>query len=166
MRLKVSENLRTASLNLKPNGSYTRKGKRVTKVQCPLQQAEVESWRTSLASRTHFEILSLGLKSQVLGLGIESQVLSLGLEPYKSSKMSCPRLENSIVFWLVESKIIKLKNFLNSVIGVARICDGGGPKRKISCNMTSSETFKRGDFLWDKNVLEWKLINLEPWLVR
>ena len=36
----------------------------------------------------------------------------------------------------------------------------GGPNRKITCNMTSSETFKRGDFLWDKNILEWKLRNL------
>ena len=30
--------------------------------------AEVESSRTSLASRTHFEVLGLGLESQVLGL--------------------------------------------------------------------------------------------------
>ena len=47
---------------------------------------EVESSRTFLASRAHFE------------------VVGLGLEAYKSSKMYCSRLEDSIVFWLVENK--------------------------------------------------------------
>ena len=40
--------------------------------------AEVESLRTSLTSRTYFE---------VLGLGLEAQVLGLGLKPYKFSKI-------------------------------------------------------------------------------
>ena len=35
--------------------------------------SEVESSRTSLASRTHFEVLGLGLEDQVLGL--EAQIL-------------------------------------------------------------------------------------------
>ena len=44
------------------------------------KQAEVESSRTSLASRTHFE------------------VLGLGLEASSPQKLPCPRLENSTFF--------------------------------------------------------------------
>ena len=51
--------------------------------------AEVESSRTSLASRTHFE---------VLGLGLEGQVLGLGLEASSPRKLACPRLEDSSIF--------------------------------------------------------------------
>ena len=90
--------------------------------------SEVESLRTSFASRTslasrtssrtHFEVLGLGLD-------LEAQVLGLSLKPFKSSKMSCPRLEDSIVFWLVERKITNHKHYLNSGIGVARIFDWG-----------------------------------------
>ena len=50
---------------------------------------EVESSRTSLASRTHFE---------VLGLGLEGQVLGLGLETLSPQKLPCPRLEDSTIF--------------------------------------------------------------------
>ena len=59
---------------------------------------EVESSRTSLASRTssrtHFEVLGLGLglEGQVLGLG-------LGLEASSPRKLACPRLEDSTIFW-------------------------------------------------------------------
>ena len=59
---------------------------------------EVESSRTSLASRTHFEVF--GLKTQVLGLG---------LEPYKLSKMFCSRPEDSITFDWLKRKIPKQK---------------------------------------------------------
>ena len=58
---------------------------------------EVESSRTSLASRTssrtHFEVLGLGLglEGQVLGLG-------LGLEASSPRKSACPRLEDSTIF--------------------------------------------------------------------
>ena len=59
--------------------------------------AEVESSRTSLASRTssrtHFE---------VLGLGLEGQVLGLGLEASSPRKLACPRLEDSTIFWIVK----------------------------------------------------------------
>ena len=44
---------------------------------------EVES------SRTHFE---------VLGLGLEGQVLGLGLEASSPRKLACPRLEDSTIF--------------------------------------------------------------------
>ena len=44
---------------------------------------EVES------SRTHFE---------VLGLGLEGQVLGLGLEASSPLKLACPRLEDSTTF--------------------------------------------------------------------
>ena len=56
-------------------------------------KAEVESSRTSLASRTHFE---------VLGLGLEGQVLGLGLEASSPRKLACPRLEDSSIFWKVK----------------------------------------------------------------
>ena len=46
--------------------------------------SEVESSRTSLASRTQLEVL--------------------GLELCKSSKMPCLRLEDSTIFWLVERR--------------------------------------------------------------
>ena len=58
---------------------------------------EVESSRTSLASRTssrtHFQVLGLGL-------GLEGQVLDLGLGLEASSprKLPCPRLEDSTIF--------------------------------------------------------------------
>ena len=62
---------------------------------------EVESSRTSLASRTSsrtdFEVLGLGLglEGQVLGLG-------LGLEASSPRKLACPRLEDSTIFWKVK----------------------------------------------------------------
>ena len=55
----------------------------------------MESSRTSLASRTssrtHFEVLGLGLEGQVLGL-----------EASSPRKLSCPRLEDSTIFWNVK----------------------------------------------------------------
>ena len=60
-------------------------------------QTEVESSRTSLASmtssRTHFE---------VLGLGLEGQVLGLGLEASSPRNLASPRLEESTIFWIVK----------------------------------------------------------------
>ena len=53
----------------------------------------MESSRTSLASRTQFE---------VLGLGLEGQVLGLGLEASSPRKLACPRLEDSTIFWNVK----------------------------------------------------------------
>ena len=52
-----------------------------------LKKAEVESSRTSLASRTHFEVL-----------GLEGQVLGLGLEASSPRKLACPQLEDSTIF--------------------------------------------------------------------
>ena len=52
---------------------------------------EVESSRTLLTSRTHFEVL-----------GLEGQVLSLGLEASSPRKLACPRLEDSTIFWIVK----------------------------------------------------------------
>ena len=49
----------------------------------------MESSRTSLASRTHFE---------VLGLGLEGQVLGLGLEASSPRKLACPRAEDRPIF--------------------------------------------------------------------
>ena len=59
------------------------------------------------SSRTHFQVLRLDLKAQVLGL-----------EVCKSSKMSCPRLEDSIIFdWLKRRKQIKYNAFDGMSIG-------------------------------------------------
>ena len=55
----------------------------------------MESSRTSLASRTDFEVLGLGLEGQVLGLG-------LGLEASSPRKLACPWLEDSTIFWIVK----------------------------------------------------------------
>ena len=59
---------------------------------------EVESLRTSLASRKHFEVL-----------GLEGQVL--GLEASSPRKLPCPRLEDSTFFWIVEFCRSLEKNF-------------------------------------------------------
>ena len=59
--------------------------------QFPVYKSEVESSRTSLASRTHFEVL-----------GLEGQVLGLGLEASSPRKLACPRLEDSTIFWNVK----------------------------------------------------------------
>ena len=60
-----------------------------------MKLTEVESSRTSLASRTSsrtdFEVLGLGL-------GLEGQVLGLGLETSSPRKLACPRLEDSSIF--------------------------------------------------------------------
>ena len=53
---------------------------------------EVESSRTSLASRTHFE------------------VLGLGLEASSPRKLPCPRLENSTIFYTVEILLENARN--------------------------------------------------------
>ena len=66
-----------------------------------MEWAEVESLRTSLASRTHFEVL-----------GLEGQVLGLGFEAPSPRKLACPRLEDSSSFWNVK---ILWKNFLENV---------------------------------------------------
>ena len=66
----------------------------------------MESSRTSLASRTssrtHFE---------VVGLGLEGQVLGLGLEASSPRKLACPRLEDSTIFWIVKILWSAWKNF-------------------------------------------------------
>ena len=58
-----------------------------------LFEPEVESLRTSLASRTssrtHFEVLNLGLEGQVFGLGLEAS---------SPRKLPCPRLKDSTIF--------------------------------------------------------------------
>ena len=81
------------------------------------------------------------------------------LEPYKSSKMPSSRLVDSIVFWLVEKKITKHKNFSNSGIGVARIFDRGTSIRK-SHAIWRHQKFLKERFLWDKIILEWKIRRL------
>ena len=68
---------------------------------------EVESLRTSLASKTHFE------------------VLGLGLETLGPRKLPCPRLKDSTIFWTVKISLENARNlaenlqipFLFSAIG-------------------------------------------------
>ena len=78
--------------------------------------SEMESSKTSLASRTHFE---------VLGLGLEDHVYGLGLEASSHGKLFCPRLEDSTTFCTVEILLENPRNleenlrrpFLFSAIG-------------------------------------------------
>ena len=53
----------------------------------------MESLRTSLASRTHFEVL-----------GLEGQVLGLGLEVSSPPKLPCPQLKNSTTVFFEQLK--------------------------------------------------------------
>ena len=53
--------------------------------------SEVESSRTSLASRTRFKVL-----------GLEGQVLGLGLEASSPRKFPCPWFEDSTIFWTLK----------------------------------------------------------------
>ena len=83
--------------------------------------SEVESLALRTPSRTHFEVLGLGLEGQVLGL--EGQVL--GLEASGPRKLPCPRLENSTIFCTIEILLENARNlsenlrksFLFSAIG-------------------------------------------------
>ena len=61
------------------------------------QLPEVES------SKTNFEVL-----------GLEAQVL--GLKAYKSSKMSCPRLEDRIIFWLFKKENNQTKHNITAIV--------------------------------------------------
>ena len=65
---------------------------------------EVESLRTSLASRTNFEVFGLGLEAQ-----------ALGLEAYKSSKMSCFWLEGCAIFCLLKKENNQTKDNITAV---------------------------------------------------
>ena len=58
-------------------------------------KTEVESSRTSLASRTHFEVL--------------------GLEALGSRKLPCPRLEDSTIFWTVEILLENARNLAENL---------------------------------------------------
>ena len=62
--------------------------------------------RASLALRTHFE---------VLGLGLEGQVLGLGLEASSPRKLLCPRLEYSTIFWTVEIFLENARNLAENL---------------------------------------------------
>ena len=93
----------------------------------------MESSRTSLASRTssrtHFQVLGLGLglEGQVLGLG-------LGLEASSPRKLPCPRLEDSTIFWTDEISLENARNIaenlrgplLFSSLGAKALPRGGG----------------------------------------
>ena len=74
--------------------------------------AEVESSRTSLASRTDFEVLGLGLEGQVLGLGFEAS---------SPRKLACPRLEDSSIFLIVKISWSARKIFWKTSFGGDRL---------------------------------------------
>ena len=61
------------------------------------QVSRVESSRTSLASRTHFE------------------VLGLGLEASSPRKLRCPRLEDCTIFWIVKILQIAWKKIFENL---------------------------------------------------
>ena len=65
----------------------------------PTKKAEVESSRTSLASRTHFEVLGLGL----------------GLEALSLRKLPCSRFEDNTIFWTVKILLENVKNLVEKL---------------------------------------------------
>ena len=81
---------------------------------------EVEFLRTSLASRTHFEVLVLGLKSQVLGLASKPQVLENCL---------VLSLRTTLFFWTTK---ILLENARNLAENLRRpfLCSSVGDRLK------------------------------------
>ena len=107
--------------------------------------SEVESSRTLLASRTHFEVLGLGFVGQVLGFGLEAS---------SPRKLPCPRLEDSTLFfeqlkfcWNRHKPRGKFANtffvFLNRSIDVAK--EGGRGTKEPS-------PAPNWIFTYDKNV--------------
>ena len=94
----------------------------------------IEVSRTSLASktssRTHF------------------QVWALCHEACKSSKMSCPRLEDSIIFWLVKKK--KTKDNISDSLSIC--CSFSFFEKIIQCDSLLSQV-KAKLIL---NGIEWK----------
>ena len=66
--------------------------------------SEVESSRTSLASRTHFEVLGLGLEGQVLGL-----------EASIPRKLPGPRLEDSTILCTIEILLEYARNLAENL---------------------------------------------------
>ena len=102
---------------------------------------EVES------SRTHFE---------VLGLGLEDQVLGPGLKASSPRKLPCPRLEDSTIFWTVEISLEKARNLAENLripfwfsfnwsIGVAKEGRPRGPGPPIEISSMTK--------MWQKCVL-------------
>ena len=66
----------------------------------------MESLKTFLASRTHFEVLGLGLEGQVLGLGIEAS---------SPQKLPCPRPEDSTIFCTIEILLENIRNLMENL---------------------------------------------------
>ena len=58
-------------------------------------------------------VLVLRYPPQVESSRTHFKVLGLGLEAYKSSKMFCPRFENSIISWLVKKENNQTKDHIN-----------------------------------------------------
>ena len=69
--------------------------------------------------------------------------------------MSCPRLKDSIVFWLIEKKTTKYKNFLNSGIGVAGIFEWEEGQLANYMQYDVIINFQKEGLLWNRNTLEW-----------
>ena len=138
------------SVKTKWYSSLTRKRSLLSTWIYGICKPEVESSRTLLASRTHFEVLGLGHEGQVLGLG-------LGLKASSPWKLACPRLEDSTIFWTFEISLENVKNlaenlrtpcfvFLTWSIGVAK---GGRGSLPLPPNQ---------NFTNDKNVTKKSIV--------
>ena len=74
----------------------------------------LKKWKRTICSLIYFFVRDEVFENVLgFGLGLEAQILGLGLEAYKSSKMFCPRFEDSIIFYLVEKENNRTKNDLN-----------------------------------------------------
>ena len=82
---------------------------------------EMESLRTSLASRTHFEVLGFGLEGQALGLG-------LGLEASSPRKLSCPRLMSSFCPQQMRNFLVVVQLEKSSLL---QFCDAGNQHKSF-----------------------------------
>ena len=106
------------------------------------QISEVESLRTSLASRTssrtRFEVLSLGLEGQVLGL-----------EASNPWKLSCPGLEDSTIFWIVKILWSAWKKFWKTFFSGNRLKNYG----KVFFFWDCVKNFCEDLFFWRALVL-------------
>ena len=121
----------------------------------------MESSTTS--SRTHFEVLGLGLDSKVLDL--DSKVLGLGLQAYKSSKMPCLRSRTALFLDLYKWAKVMTFFFLrlgerarNLAVNLRRPFFFGKHLRVVSLALASSIPV-----LGLERVGPWPRIVLCPW---
>ena len=122
-------------------------------VYCIFLQLEFLSQKTkryifASTSRVKIKLGKIELMAKMLKWSklaeVEFSRTSLASNPTSPRKFSVLESRTVLFFDWLKRKITNLK------IDKARIFYWVGPNPQITCNMTSSENFKRRDFLWDK----------------